>query len=191
MEPLIVEEAPKVKELPHAPIEAKERLVERSYNFDSISIISKENEHFKCSEEKESELEKSERVKENECFIEKKVYLKYHYPFKEKRFQIENEYQRSTKTFQISIVQEKKTKRSKNGRLRRLETTSVEGRRPTAAGRSLFQTKLKKTPTVDGRVRPIVAGRSLFKRKPSEQHLPQMVVRTYRRRARSSSKDTN
>ncbi|KAI5668250.1 hypothetical protein M9H77_18103 [Catharanthus roseus] len=38
----------------------------------------------------------------------------------------ENEYQNSTKTFQISIIQERKTKRSKNGRLRRFKTTSVE-----------------------------------------------------------------
>ncbi|KAI5653485.1 hypothetical protein M9H77_30672 [Catharanthus roseus] len=100
MEPSIIEEAPKVKEFPHATIEAKEvfeihveketskeepcyimsrksieikekervkekeRLVERSYSFDSISIISKEREHFECSKEKESELEKTERVKE-------------------------------------------------------------------------------------------------------------------------------
>ncbi|KAI5682042.1 hypothetical protein M9H77_03270 [Catharanthus roseus] len=52
-------------------VEEKERLVERSCNFDSISIISKESENFECSKEKESELEKSERVKENEYFIEK------------------------------------------------------------------------------------------------------------------------
>ncbi|KAI5653335.1 hypothetical protein M9H77_30524 [Catharanthus roseus] len=52
-------------------VEEKDRLVERSCNFDSISILSKESEHLKYSKEKESELEKSERVKENECFIEK------------------------------------------------------------------------------------------------------------------------
>ncbi|KAI5664138.1 hypothetical protein M9H77_23461 [Catharanthus roseus] len=52
-------------------VEEKERLVERSCNFNSISIISKESEHFECSKEKESEIEKSERVKENECFIKK------------------------------------------------------------------------------------------------------------------------
>ncbi|KAI5653322.1 hypothetical protein M9H77_30509 [Catharanthus roseus] len=52
-------------------VENKERLVERSCIFDSISILSKESEHFECSKEKESGLEKSEKVKENECFIEK------------------------------------------------------------------------------------------------------------------------
>ncbi|KAI5663709.1 hypothetical protein M9H77_23032 [Catharanthus roseus] len=40
-------------------VEEKKRLVERLCVFDSISIISKESEHFECSNEKE--LEKSER----------------------------------------------------------------------------------------------------------------------------------
>ncbi|KAI5672871.1 hypothetical protein M9H77_13235 [Catharanthus roseus] len=48
----------------------KERLGERLCIFDSISIISKESVHFESSKEKESELEKSERVKESEFFIE-------------------------------------------------------------------------------------------------------------------------
>ncbi|KAI5653405.1 hypothetical protein M9H77_30592 [Catharanthus roseus] len=39
-------------------VEEKERLVERLCIFDFISIISKESEHFECSKEKESELEK-------------------------------------------------------------------------------------------------------------------------------------
>ncbi|KAI5677804.1 hypothetical protein M9H77_08754 [Catharanthus roseus] len=52
-------------------MEEKERLMERSCKFDSISIISKGSEHFEYSKEKESELEKSEIVKENEWFIEK------------------------------------------------------------------------------------------------------------------------
>ncbi|KAI5664125.1 hypothetical protein M9H77_23448 [Catharanthus roseus] len=42
-------------------VEEKERLVERSFTIDSISIISKENEHFGSSKEKESEFEKSEK----------------------------------------------------------------------------------------------------------------------------------
>ncbi|KAI5676299.1 hypothetical protein M9H77_07249 [Catharanthus roseus] len=52
-------------------VEEKERLVERLCIFDSISIFSKESENLECSKEKESELEKSERVKENKCFIGK------------------------------------------------------------------------------------------------------------------------
>ncbi|KAI5649450.1 hypothetical protein M9H77_35455 [Catharanthus roseus] len=81
----------------------------------------------------------------------------------------ENEDQRSIKTFQISIIQGRKTKRSKYGRLRRFKTTSVERSRPTTTSWSLFQRKLKKTPTVDGRVRSTIASRSLFKRKLSEK----------------------
>ncbi|KAI5648296.1 hypothetical protein M9H77_34301 [Catharanthus roseus] len=94
MESSMVKESPKVIELSQAKIEEslkihvvedeksieikekervenKERLVERSCIFDSISIFSKESEHVECSKEKKSELEKRERVKENECFIEK------------------------------------------------------------------------------------------------------------------------
>ncbi|KAI5676284.1 hypothetical protein M9H77_07234 [Catharanthus roseus] len=52
-------------------MEEKERLVERLCIFGSLSIFSKESEHLECSKEKESELEKSETVKENVCFIEK------------------------------------------------------------------------------------------------------------------------
>lgn len=49
--------------------EEKARLVERSCNFDSISIISKESEHLSVPKRNRvKELEKSERVKENEYF---------------------------------------------------------------------------------------------------------------------------
>ncbi|KAI5668332.1 hypothetical protein M9H77_18185 [Catharanthus roseus] len=85
MESLMVDESPKTsKEVPccimskknieikeKERVEEMERLVERSCNFDSISILSKESEHFEYSKEQESELENSERVKENECSIEK------------------------------------------------------------------------------------------------------------------------
>ncbi|KAI5663816.1 hypothetical protein M9H77_23139 [Catharanthus roseus] len=42
-------------------VENKERLVERSCIFDSISIFLKANEHLECSKEKESELEKKKK----------------------------------------------------------------------------------------------------------------------------------
>ncbi|KAI5658033.1 hypothetical protein M9H77_26826 [Catharanthus roseus] len=80
LKPSMIEEFSKVNELPQAQevveeekerVEEKERLVERLCIFDSVSIISKESEHIECSKEKESEFEKSVRVKQNECFIEK------------------------------------------------------------------------------------------------------------------------
>ncbi|KAI5667708.1 hypothetical protein M9H77_17561 [Catharanthus roseus] len=51
-------------------VEEKERLVERSCIFDSISNLLKESVLLECSKEKESELEKSKRVKQSECLIE-------------------------------------------------------------------------------------------------------------------------
>ncbi|KAI5682213.1 hypothetical protein M9H77_03441 [Catharanthus roseus] len=65
----IEKESIEIKEKERA--EEKEKLVEGLCIFGSISTFSKESEHFECSKEKESELEKSERVKPNECFIEK------------------------------------------------------------------------------------------------------------------------
>ncbi|KAI5672638.1 hypothetical protein M9H77_13002 [Catharanthus roseus] len=99
--PSIIEEAPKVKELPHAKLEIEESLethVEKEIsNEDSCDNINEKNiekeecievkerkewkkerdslrsENFECSKEKDCELEKSESIKENECFIEKQI----------------------------------------------------------------------------------------------------------------------
>ncbi|KAI5676873.1 hypothetical protein M9H77_07823 [Catharanthus roseus] len=84
IELLMVEESPKIKELSEDKIieslkiyVVKETSKEEPcciMNEKSIGIKEKErieSEYLECSTEKESELEKSERIKENECFIEK------------------------------------------------------------------------------------------------------------------------
>ncbi|KAI5664098.1 hypothetical protein M9H77_23421 [Catharanthus roseus] len=63
------EESIKIKK--RGRVENKERLVERSCIFVSISNISKESEHFECSKEKESELE--ERIEEKGRRTEKEL----------------------------------------------------------------------------------------------------------------------
>ncbi|KAI5652916.1 hypothetical protein M9H77_30103 [Catharanthus roseus] len=60
----MVEEFPKNKELSQAKIE-------ESLKIHVEDATSKESGHYECAKEKESELEKNERVKENEFFIEK------------------------------------------------------------------------------------------------------------------------
>ncbi|KAI5680893.1 hypothetical protein M9H77_02120 [Catharanthus roseus] len=57
-EPCCIMSVKSIENKEKARVEEKERLVERLCIFDSISIISKESEHFEYSKEKESELEK-------------------------------------------------------------------------------------------------------------------------------------